>query len=379
MNLLELTFIVLNLVPMFFITALIVMNTVFFKRLTGFTAINTKAVTPRVSVLVPARNEAKNLPVLIPTLLNQSYPNLEIIILDDHSDDATLQIASDFALKDLRLQVVQGGDLRHGWLGKPNASRQLAERATGEILIFTDADTIWSNQAVQQIVTAMQKTKADALSAWCGQILTDWFAKLVTPWATWSILAFLPLWLVPNKNFPRVATANGQLLVFRRACYDAIGGFETVKQDLLEDRALALLVKARGFRFELFNGVGSVDCQMYSSVQETYNGYVKGAFAAVDHQLSAMVLRFGLLAWLFVVPWLFLPFSELAWISVGLALLGRFITDKIFGFSPMLFLGQLFGHVSAIFITLASWRRYKQGRLAWKGRLVVGSRRVSSS
>jgi chlorobactene glucosyltransferase len=375
MNLYELIFVGLNLIPMLLITCLIVVNTFFLRRLTDFKLEPTELL-PRVSVLIPARNEAHNLPILLPSLLAQSYPNLEIVVLDDHSEDATLKLAKEFAAQDSRLVIIQGGALREGWLGKPNACRQLGQAATGEILMFTDADTIWERNAVQQIVSALNQTGADALSAWCGQRLTDWFAKLVTPWATWSILAFLPLWLVSNKNYPRVVTANGQLLVFRRACFEAIGGFEMVMQDLLEDRALALLVKAHNFRFKLLNGAGSVACQMYSSATETYNGYVKGAFAAVDHQLSGLIVRFGLLCWLFVVPWLLLPFTGLAWISVLLALLGRIVSDRVFGFAPTLWVWQLFGHLSATWITIVSWHRTKQGNLAWKGRMLRETNQV---
>ena len=129
---------------------------------------------PKVSVLVPARNEKANLERLLPSLLAQDYANLEIFVLDDHSNDGTLEVIQRFAALDSRLQAVEGAILPSGWLGKPHACQQLSRAASGEILIFTDADTFWTADGVGLIVNAFASTRADALCAWPEQECRDW-------------------------------------------------------------------------------------------------------------------------------------------------------------------------------------------------------------
>ena len=363
------------ILPLAILAVFTILNSILFRSLRYYKNIKLEQ-QPKVSLLIPARNEETNLELLLPTLVTQDYPNLEMIVLNDHSTDLTLEIAQKYAATDSRLQVIQGRELLDGWLGKPNACRQLAEVSSGEILVFTDADTLWQPDAISLCVKTMQGTNSDAMCAWPEQILSGWFSSLVQPWMTWSVLALLPVWLIPNPKHKMIVSANGQMLAFRKHCYSSIGGFEPVKHSILEDIALARNVKAQNMRFVLLNGLGSVKCKMYSSTQETFDGFAKAAFVGLGSSVAALFVSILFFAWLFLAPWIWFASAlisgsslTLPVIAVGLSLLGRFVADLEFGYPLYLWIFQPVSMIGWAVIALASWRRFRKGQTSWKGRV----------
>jgi chlorobactene glucosyltransferase len=363
------------ILPLAVLAAFTILNSILFRSLRSYAKIKLEH-QPKVSLLIPARNEEANLELLLPTLVAQDYANLEIIVLNDHSTDQTLQVAQQYAARDSRLHVIEGGELLEGWLGKPNACRQLAEAATGEILVFTDADTLWQPDAISLCVKAMQATNADAMCAWPQQILSGWFSSLVQPWMTWSVLALLPVWLIPNPKHKLIVSANGQMLAFRKNCLSIIGGFEPVKHSILEDMALARNVKVQNLRFVLLNGLGSVKCKMYSSTQDTFDGFAKAAFVGLGSSVPALFVSILFFAWLFLVPWIWLIAALISGssivmplVAVILSLLGRFVADLEFGYPLSLFVQQPLSMIGWAVIALSSWRRFSRGQTSWKGRV----------
>ncbi|NJK46366.1 MAG: glycosyltransferase, partial [Pleurocapsa sp. SU_196_0] len=192
-------------------------------------------------------------------------------MLNDRSEDATERVARRFATVDSRLRVLEGAALPEGWLGKNWACHQLALAATGDVLIFTDADTKWAAGAPNAIARALETSDAHGLSAlcaWPAQVVADPVSRLIQPLQQWSLVAFLPLFFVPVRAFPIAAAANGQCLAFTRAMYERIGGHARVRGDILEDMALARGVKRAGGRFVLLNGASVIETRMYSSARE---------------------------------------------------------------------------------------------------------------
>jgi chlorobactene glucosyltransferase len=363
-------------VPLAVLALFTLVNAIGFKRVRAFAHVRLPQPLPRVSVLVPARNEERNLTVLLPTLTAQDYPNLEVIVLDDHSTDGTHAVASGFAVRDSRLRLIEGGPLEPGWMGKPNACRQLADAASGELLVFTDADTIWQPDAVTNVVKAFHKTGADALSAWPEQVLKGWLSRLMQPFMAWSVLALLPIQLVPDPRFPLIVSANGQLIAFRRRCFDAIGGFAAGRDSVLEDMAMARAVGQAGMRFWLLSGVGSVKCRMYSSSREVFDGFAKSAYTNLGSNPLALVGAILAFGWLFIAPWVWLISSlvtgaDLTWaiVAVGLSLLTRAISDLEFAYPLVLSLLQPFSAVAWAVMAVVSARRHMRGRVRWKGRV----------
>jgi cellulose synthase/poly-beta-1,6-N-acetylglucosamine synthase-like glycosyltransferase len=319
-----------------------------------------KVNLPKVSLLVPARNEASNLEHLLPSLIAQDYANLEIIVLDDHSDDGTLGVIRKYAALDSRLLPLEGADLPRGWLGKPHACQQLSRAASGELLIFTDADTLWSPDGVSLIVHAFAVTNADALCAWPEQECSDPLSSLLQPLQQWSLMAFLPLALVPARRFPMAVAANGQCLAFGREIYNRIGGHTGVSSSVIEDMALARNVKNARGRFQLFNAAGVIRTCMYAGVGEAFEGYTKNVFPAFGASRLA----------LFVAPWIWLitqPGLEPAF-AVLLSLLPRTISDRASHYPNGLSLLHPLAILVWAVVGLESWHRYKRGTVSWKGR-----------
>jgi chlorobactene glucosyltransferase len=324
----------------------------------------------RVSVLVPARNEADNLDRLLSSLKLQDDQNFEVIVLNDHSSDGTLEVVRRFARQDSRVVALDGEDLPKGWLGKNFACHQLSGAATGEILVFTDADTQWASDGVRLIREAFERTQADALSAWPEQESRDSLSSLIQPLQQWSLITFLPMWFVPIRAFPLAVAANGQLLCFRKNMYQKIGGHEAVRGSVIEDMSLARLVKRNGGKFVLLNAVGVVRTFMYSSFQETWAGYAKNAYPAFGANLLALfgVLSFNLI--LYVMPWILLAFKPNleTGLLVLLSLFPRFLADVVCGYGWRLFVLHPVSILAWTGISLQSIFWYTTGRVQWKGR-----------
>ncbi len=358
-----------------FMAGFALVNALFLRRLTDYARASLPLNLPCVSLLVPARNEEWNLERLLSSLIAQDYANLEIIVLDDHSTDRTPEILAVFAAKTSRIRVLEGSELPGGWLGKNWACHQLAQVATGEFLVFTDADTIWQPDGVRLIVQAMYRTRADALSAWPEHPTTGWFAALVQPVQQWSLLAFLPIFLVPVQAFPVAVAAIGQLIAFRRAAYDAMGGHEAVRGIVIEDMALARKIKRAGLKFQLMNAVGTVSCLMYSSTREVWNGFAKNVYPGAGARPISMITLIAFVWLIALGPWAWLLSSLVRGsglleplIAVILSLIPRVLSDWRYGYRVGLWLLHPLSVLSWTAIALESWRRYATGNISWKGR-----------
>jgi chlorobactene glucosyltransferase len=322
----------------------------------------------RISLLVPARDEAQNLERLLPSLLRNTDPSLEILILNDRSEDATASVAQRFAATDSRVRVLEGLALPEGWLGKNWACHQLALEATGDVLIFTDADTKWVAGASRAIARELET--CDALCAWPAQVVVDPVSRLIQPLQQWSLVALLPLFFVPVRAFPIAVAANGQCLAFTRAMYERVGGHAAVRREVLEDMALARGVKRSGGRFRLLNGALAVETRMYSSAREALAGYVKNvypAFGGTPVGFLAATL-FNLLV--YVLPWVWWLVSGRleAGLCVLLSLVARGLSDWRSGYDLRFTALHPLGVLLWAYIGLISWRRFNTGKVVWKGR-----------
>ena len=190
---------------------------------------------PLVSVLIPARNEEKNIGKCLASLRNQFYRNYEILVLDDNSSDGTAGILERIAAEDSRVRVFTGLPLPEDWYGKPFALHQLSRRAKGEILIFTDADTDHSPASIAWAVSNMQGLKADMISGYIGQIFLK-FGEVITVPLMFFLTGFIiPLFINRFVKLSFFSAAIGQFIVIRHDVFKAIGGCETFKKKTSED------------------------------------------------------------------------------------------------------------------------------------------------
>jgi len=310
----------LGLLVLLFVTAALIgihaialLNAIAFPRLRA--PAQPLAWRPRVSVLIPARNEAAVIGATITAWMSQTYTDYEILLLDDHSQDGTAEIARAAALaiahergsvdEEDKLRVIGGQPLSNDWLGKTWACHQLSNAATGEVLVFTDADVHWSTNALAALIMEMDASKADLLTVWSTQETVTWTERLVVPLMALVIMGYLPIPLVHHTSQPHSAAANGQCLAFRRKAYREIGGHLAVKQTLVEDIALARRIKACGLRLRMADGAGIITCRMYRSWREVRAGYAKNIIAGYGGLIG--LLLGTLFHWLvFLVPPLWL-------------------------------------------------------------------------
>ena len=262
---------------------------------------------PLISILVPARDEEQSIERCIRSLVAQAYEKLEILVLNDHSSDATAtvvqHIIDELSLPQRgRLRLLQGGELPRGWGGKNFACYQLAQQASGDFLFFTDADTVHNPKMVASVVDCMQSRKVSLLTAQPTYELASVGERLIVPLLTFTIMTLLPVALIPVRPEPSLATGNGQLLCFERSAYEHIGGHTSVKNRILEDVLLARAVKAAGFRMIFVDAQDLVHCRMYRSFAEVWSGFSKNLFAFYNYALPFALIGLVLNILLFIVP-----------------------------------------------------------------------------
>jgi len=276
------------------------------------------AEPPLVSICVPARDEERNIGACVKSLFAQDYPNLEIIVVDDRSTDATPLILNQLALRDSRLKIIHGSDLPSGWAGKPYALHQAAAVARGEWLCFVDADTFLAPQAISSCYVKAAETKADLFTIMTFQVTGTFWEKAVMP----LVMTALSVGFSPRKvNDPkrRDAIANGQFIMIRRTVYDAIGGHESVKDRIVEDKAIAEKVKWSGYRLVVADGMKVARTRMYTSLPSMWEGWTKNIYLGLRDRPSLLLLgAFGatlaLIAALFMPVW---PALGILWYTNG--------------------------------------------------------------
>lgn len=247
---------------------------------------------PMISVLVPARNEENNIGDCLASLLQQDYPNFEILVLDDNSEDNTAEIVKRMAENDRRLRLLCGEPLPEGWAGKPHACIQAAREAEGDWLLFTDADTVHTPDALRRTLALAIETNASLLSGFPQQVTTSISQKLVIPMIYFIIMSWAPLWWLHRSTKPTASIAIGQFLLFSRKAYWDIGGHEAVKDRITEDLYLGVEIAKNGGRHLAADLSDVVSCRMYDSLGSIWGGLSRtlyGISSISSLALAAMV------------------------------------------------------------------------------------------
>lgn len=349
--------------------------------LTAHTAVNIRrmrrlpddplTVSERVSVLVPARNEAHRIAPTIRSLLaQQRVPHLEVVVLDDGSQDGTADVVHDVAGGDPRVRVITGAPLADRWLGKPHACQQLADASTGSVLCFVDADVTLHPLAVAAAVRLLRAARLDVVSPYPRQLADGPGPRLVQPLIEWSWLTTLPLGVAERSARPTLAAATGQFFVVDRGAYLRAGGHEVVAQDVLDDVALLRAVRRTGGRGVPVDGSRHATCRMYDDWDELYDGYTKSLWRAFGGGAgsAATVAALGVL---YVVPPVaaVVSGSRLGAMGYAAGVLGRVMVARATA-QPVM--PDTLAHPASItalaWLTAASWRRRRSGSLQWKGR-----------
>ncbi len=230
------------------------------------------ASEPSVSIIIPARDEARRISPLLDSLTALHYSNYEVILVDDDSSDETAALA-----RAAGARVIHVERLPAGWTGKSYACRQGANATTGEWLLFTDADTIHKPASLSTALALAEKEGADLVSFLCRQQCVTFWERLLLPYA-------YALYFVGRANInttTRSAVANGQYLLVKRAAYERFGGHDAVRTSLVEDVALAQRARRSGMRVVLADGASLVDVRMYDGLASLWEGFTKNSFRFV--------------------------------------------------------------------------------------------------
>jgi chlorobactene glucosyltransferase len=272
------------------------------------------AETPLISVCVPARNEERNIGRCVEALLAQTYPNFEVIVLDDRSTDSTPEILRRYVAQNDILKIVDGSELPPGWAGKPHALTQAAAAAQGGWLCFVDADTFVTPDALAAVYAKAVETNADLFTIMTRQIMLTFWERAVLP----LVMLALSIGFSPRKvNDPKRkdAIANGQFIFIKRTVYEAVGGHAAIKSSIVEDKDLAVLVKGKGYRLIVADGRNVASTRMYTSLSEMWEGWTKNIYLGLRDDLGLLLLGvFGV--FLAFTAALLLP----AWVIWGVVL-----------------------------------------------------------
>jgi chlorobactene glucosyltransferase len=234
-----------------------------------------------VSIIVPARNEARNIEPCMRSILGTTWANFELIVVNDHSTDGTGEIARRAALGDARVRVIDAPDLPQGWFGKQWACHQGQLVAGGRKLLFTDADTRHGPEIVGRALQSMKERHADMLSAMPTQVYGTFWERLLMPMVIAIIVARYGDVEEMNKSTnPLNKIANGQFILISREWYDRIGGHAGVRGNVAEDLRMAQEVCRAGGSMQLVDGRGFISTRMYEGLRELMRGWGKNIYAA---------------------------------------------------------------------------------------------------
>lgn len=321
----------------------------------------------RISVLLPVRDEEQHVARCLDAVLAQRrVADLEVLVLDDGSRDGTRAIVESY--EDPRLRLLTGaGEPPEGWLGKPYACQQLADAASGDVLVFLDADVVLSASGLAATVALLKDL--DLVSPYPQQQAGSWLERLVQPLLQWTWLTFLPLRLAETSPRPSLAAANGQLIAVRREAYDRAGGHAAVSGEVVEDVALLRAVKRSGGRGTVVDGTSVASCRMYDGPRALADGYGKSLWTAFGSPAGAAVVM-GALTAVYVAPAVAaLRGSRAGMAGYAAGVAGRVVSAQRTGGRvwPDAFLHPL-SVLALTALTARSVRDKRRGRLQWKGR-----------
>lgn len=323
---------------------------------------------PSVAILIPARNEAHNLPFLLEDLKKANYQNLAIYVLDDNSSDRTADVVREFQTSTSNLNLLQGQVPPKGWLGKPWACHQLAKSANADYYLFVDADIRLSSDSIPAAISEMQKNKLSLYTLFPKQVVASVGEKLTVPVVYQTLATLLPLSLVQHSSNSAFSAANGQFMLMDGPDYDAYQWYYKVHDYQVEDMGIIKYMKKSGLRVKAAITHEHMSCRMYHGFKEAVDGFSKNfkAFFGDSWGLMAFYLLFGILGFfmlLFPYPVIGLSLILIEIVAVralSAQMLGFCIRENIYMALPQM--------AVTVYLALVSFKKavYKQNQ--WKGR-----------
>ena len=335
-----------------------------------------------VSVLIPARNESESISSCVESLIKQTYRHLEIVVLDDRSDDDTFDMVERYTQSDSRVKIISGDDLPEGWIGKHWACHQLSKTGQGAYLLFIDADTVLNPTAIHDAMLLLKVASNDLVTFLPYRSRSCLLGYVVFPFIDWIIISWLPLKIAQHIKLSFLSASFGQFMLFKKEVYFSSGGHRSIKDIPTDDIELGRRVKKKDFRWGLYDGTKLLKTESYSTNSDLVSGISRSVFPSLNHSLSTLLVFSILLIVLGFYPWAAVVLSSLdgesvfsvegsigiisllmfvgSWLVVCRSLSHELWTVFLYPFS--------FGLM--ILIALHSMIMYSAGLTAWKGRTV---------
>ena len=337
--------------------------------------------SPSVSVCVPARNEARDIEACLTSLLQQDYPDFEVIVVDDNSTDATPEILRALQRKFPDLVILKGEPLAEGWYGKPFALHQAARAVRGELLLFTDADPVFEPHALTSAVHLMNNKNLDLLTLMPAARFGSFWEKTVQPLFFAMIVGLTRFSKVNDPKDP-AAMGIGAFLMIRRKIYDRIGGHEGLRQAILEDIGMARLAKQAGAKIMIADAKKLFSIRMYHSLNEIWTGWRKNVFLAFKKSVVKTLYYVGVILGFTLTPWVLVGVHAAigsGWILQLLSVAGLvlvLITEMTLCEELQLekrcaFLFPLGAVILSAILINSMWQILFRGRSEWRGRTYI--------
>ncbi len=276
---------VVILISLSFLFIINLINILFQKKI--FNLKNEITFKPFISVLIPVRNEEENIEQCVKSVLEQSYDNYELIVLNDNSTDKTDEILS--RISNPRFQYKTGKEKPEDWVGKNFACHQLYQSAKGGYLLYIDADTKLEKNAISGIISFTEIYNPDLVSLMPKEEAVTFWEKITIPMLHFTVLTLLPMPLVEHTKKESLTMSNGQFMFFKKSFYEYIGGHESLKNKIVEDVWLGRKVKKSGGKLIFANGTDIISCRMYTSYNEIVEGFSKNIFPGLSFSFFGLV------------------------------------------------------------------------------------------
>lgn len=340
-------------------------------------------LTPLVSVVVPARNEATCIERCVRSLLTQNYPNLEVIVVDDASTDATPDILERLAGEFPRLTVVAGRPLPPGWTGKNNAVYSGVQHAQGDWLLFVDADVTIHAGTISAAYTTATERGVKMVTLWARQELVTFWERVVQPVVVGLNMSTDTLLRVNELRYPSWAFANGQFILVERAAYEQIGGHARVRDEVVEDQRLSWEFKHAGLPIVMMDGTRVLSTRMYTSLEGIWEGWSKNNFLMMQRRFTLVFLSLLAIFTLAISPFLLSVWALIAFkytnsvidplfVNMASASLILWTRWRVRSFFPTplrdYVLHPLGGVVFMAIVANSAYRHSQRRGVTWKGR-----------
>jgi len=323
-------------------------------------------VNGTVSILIPMRNEAENVAGCLSSIMQQKgLDSFEVLTLDDGSTDNTASEIQAFP----GVQLIRGEKLPVNWLGKLWACQQLAEKSTGEYLVFVDADVRLGEYAVANSISKMGKW--DFISPYPQQLTSGFIQKIFQPLLQWSWLASVPILIAQKYSIRSMAVANGQFLIIKRAAYFKSGTHSEIKAEVLDDLMLARNLLKHGFKGGVAEASNVARCHMYKNNQALFRGYQKSLWKAFG-SIPGTILAVGLLVLTGLLPIISaISGSIYGLIAFGLILLSRILSSLRTSSLPNTAIFHPLAILILLGLILFSWFGKLTNTISWRDRTVI--------